>query len=116
VEALAASKPGTAWLLKLKEDGKMPDALVAETGRLLRNSPFQGQRNKAMILFPPPGKLDIKKLPPIASLARRTGNADKGRQILSASAKNEAQCLKCHTVRGIGGQVRPDLSMIGKKA
>ena len=29
VEALAATRPGTDWLLKLKEDGKMPEAIVA---------------------------------------------------------------------------------------
>ncbi len=49
-------------------------------------------------------------------LAKRHGNAENGRRILAASLKNEAQCLKCHTVRGVGGQVGPDLSMIGKKA
>jgi putative heme-binding domain-containing protein len=69
-----------------------------------------------MLLFPPPGKLDPKKFPAIAVLAKRQGDAEKGRKLLAATLTNEAQCLKCHTVRGVGGQVGPDLSMIGKKA
>ena len=49
-------------------------------------------------------------------LATRKGDAGRGKQLLAASVKGELQCLKCHTVRGVGGQVGPDLSMIGKKA
>lgn len=113
--ALAGSRSGTDWLLQLKERDELPAALAAETGRLLRNSPFQGQRNKALLLFPAPGKLDPKKLPPIAELAKRPGNANRGRDILAKSATNEVQCLKCHRVRGQGGSIGPDLSMIGKK-
>jgi putative heme-binding domain-containing protein len=93
----------------------MPEAITADAGRLLRNSPFQGERNKAMLLFPAPGKLDPKKLPAPAELAKRTGNAANGQKVMAASLTGEAQCLKCHTVRGTGGQIGPDLSMIGKK-
>ena len=35
--------------------------------------------------------------------------------MLAKSLTGEAQCLKCHTVRGTGGSIGPDLSMIGKK-
>lgn len=115
VAALAGTRPGTDWLLKLKEDGKMPEAVAADAGRLLRNSPFQGQRNKALLLFPAPGKIDLAKLPPISELAKRTGNADRGREIMAKSLTGEAQCLKCHTINGTGGQIGPDLSLIGKK-
>ncbi|MBO0698178.1 MAG: c-type cytochrome [Zavarzinella sp.] len=114
--ALAGSRTGTGWLLQLKEQGKMPATLVADAGRLLRNSPFQGERNKAMLLFPAAGKLDPKRLPPPAELARRTGNAKRGEAVFQASLKGEAQCLRCHMVRGVGGNIGPDLSMIGKKA
>lgn len=116
LESLAGSRTGTGWLLKLKESGQFPDALVNSAGRLLRNSPFQGERNKAMILFPAPGKLDPKKLPPISELVKRTGNAENGKAILAKSITSEVQCLKCHMVRGQGGQIGPDLSMIGRKA
>ena len=115
VSALAGTRAGTNWLLQQKEQSKLPADLVADAGRLLRNSPFQGERNKAMLLFPAPGKLNVKALPSPAILAKRKGNAETGKAIMARSTTNEAQCLKCHTVRGIGGQIGPDLSMIGKK-
>ena len=68
-----------------------------------------------MLLFPPPGKLDPKKLPAVAELAKRKGNAELGKAVMAKSLTGEAQCLKCHTVRGTGGSIGPDLSMIGKK-
>ena len=55
-------------------------------------------------------------LPSIAVLATRKGDAGRGKALLAASFKGETQCLKCHTVRGTGGSIGPDLSMIGKKA
>ena len=116
LSGLAGSQAGTQWLLDTAEKKQFPEALVADAGRLLRNSPFQGERNKAMLLFPAPGKLDPKKLPAPAVLAKRTGDAKRGEAILAASLKGEAQCLRCHTVRGVGGNIGPDQSMIGKKA
>ena len=116
LSALAGNRSGTQWLLEIAEKKEMPATLVADAGRLLRNSPFQGERNKALLLFPAPGKLDPKKLPPISELVKRTGNAARGEAVLKASLRSEAQCLRCHTVRGVGGNIGPDQSMIGKKA
>ena len=115
LQALAGTRAGTTWLLQLREKGQMAPGLVADAGRLLRNSPFQGERNKAFVLFPAAGKLDPKKLPSPADLARKIGNPDNGKAILAKSAVSEAQCLKCHMVRGGGGQIGPDLSVVGKK-
>ncbi|QDU19311.1 PVC-type heme-binding CxxCH protein [Urbifossiella limnaea] len=114
--ALAGTRAGTVWLLDQHAAKKLPAPLVAEAGQLLRNSPFQGERNRAMVLFPAPGRLDLKNLPPMATLVARTGDAARGKAVWDASLTGAAQCAKCHTVRGVGGQVGPDLSMIGKKA
>ena len=116
IEAMTASNAGSKWLIEAKAKDVIPADLVAVTGRFLRNSPFQAIRNQAVIAYPAPGKIDPKKLPSIAELAQRKGDVNRGKQILLASSKSEVQCMKCHMVQGQGGQIGPDLSMIGKKA
>lgn len=116
LRALAGTRAGTGWLLRLKEEGKFPPDLLAQAGPLLRNSPFQGERNKAMQLFLVTGTLDPKSLPPAAELAKKPGDPARGKALLLKSKANEVQCLKCHLVKGEGGQIGPDLSLIGKKA
>ncbi|MEZ6141732.1 MAG: c-type cytochrome [Zavarzinella sp.] len=116
LNSLAAAYAGCEWLLDQQESGKLPKNLLADTGRLLRNNPYQGLRNRALTLFPAPGKLDPKKLPPISELVLKHGNATRGKEIFKQSLKGDAQCMRCHMVGGQGGQIGPDLSMIGKKA
>jgi putative membrane-bound dehydrogenase-like protein len=116
VAALAANRFGTIWLLDAHGKGELPKEVVAQAGQLVRNSPFQDLRNRALLAFPAAGKLDPKKLPPVAELARRQGDVARGKAVWNASLGGAAQCAKCHMVRGVGGQVGPDLSMIGKKA
>lgn len=116
LSALAGTRPGTQWLLKQHARKALPADLVADAGRLLRNSPYVDLRNKARIDFPPPRRLDPKKRPALAQLLGRAGDAGRGRKLLAASINNDMQCLKCHAIRGLGGQIGPDLSVIGKKA
>ncbi|HUR55343.1 MAG TPA: hypothetical protein VMZ71_14515, partial [Gemmataceae bacterium] len=116
VEALAANRAGTIWLLDAHAKKEIPDDLVAKVGQLVRNSPFQDLRNRALLAFPAANKLNPKNLPAIAELVKRTGNAERGKAVAAATVTGAAACMKCHTVRGVGGQIGPDLSMIGKKA
>ena len=116
LSALAGTRSGSQWLLTQHAQKKLPPDLVADAGRLLRNSSYIDLRNKATIAFPAPGKIDPKKLPSIEQLLSRKGNVQRGKQLLAASIKNDMLCLKCHSIRGIGGQIGPDLSVIGKKA
>src|SRR5262249_50292968 len=116
IPAVAASRRGSLWLLDLNDRNLLGENMKPDVGSLLRNSAYKDVRDKAVKAFPPPGKLDPKKLPSPSALANRKGNAKHGQELLAASVTSNLQCLKCHTVRGVGGQIGPDLSMIGKKA
>ncbi len=113
--ALSGSREGTEWLLDAGKKDQIPEGLRADAGRVLRNSPYPDLRNRALVDFPTV-KLDPKKLPRVADLVARTGDEARGKQLLAASGNNNMQCLKCHAVRGAGGAIGPDLSVIGKKA
>lgn len=112
---LAGNKSGSLWILDLKERGVLPEPLVADAARLMRLSPFQELKTRITRAFPPPGRLDPRKLPSLSDLVTHKGNAERGRQLMNATATNDMQCLKCHTIQGKGGAIGPDLSMIGKK-
>ena len=116
LSALAGTRYGSQWLLDRHARKALPADLDADAGRLLRNSPYVDLRNKALIAFPPPRRLDPQKLPSLAHLQARHGDPKRGKQLIAASIKNDMQCLKCHTIGGVGGQIGPDLSVIGKKA
>jgi putative heme-binding domain-containing protein len=115
VSALAGTRQGTEWLLNLADKGNLDDAIKPDTVRYLRNSIHVDLRNKALVMFPPI-KLDPKRRSDITAIAKRRGDAERGKALIAASAKNNMQCAKCHTIHGEGGKVGPDLSTIGKKA
>src|SRR5262249_6482689 len=114
--ALIGPREGSTWLMEVHEQKFLPDDLTPDLARLLRGSPFIDIRKKAFAAFPPPPPLDPKSLPSIQALLARKGNAERGKQLIAASIKSDAQCLKCHTIHGVGGQAGPDLSTIGSKA
>jgi putative heme-binding domain-containing protein len=48
-----------------------------------------------------------------AEILELAGDADRGRQVFDQSSAS--QCKNCHIVRGIGKDLGPDLTQIGKK-
>ncbi|MBM4070305.1 MAG: c-type cytochrome [Planctomycetes bacterium] len=111
----AGSKRGSTALLRGHSDKDIPGDLAADVARILRNSPFPDIKSQAQKVFPVP-KFDPKNLPSIPALLARKGSLNRGRDLMIASLKNDVACMKCHTIRGEGGQVGPDLSVIGSKA
>ncbi len=111
VKALGASNTGGSELLKFAEGNVLQGPLGPALAASLLNSSNPSIREAALKIFPsPPGK-NSAPLPPITDLAKRTGNADQGRIIFNTTGT----CNKCHQVNGIGVEIGPNLSEIGKK-
>lgn len=113
LESLIRSRQGNSWLLELHSKKELPESLVSETGRLLRNSPYIDLRNKALIAFPVSKKLNMASLPTPVMLAKKTGNPEQGKKLVLTH--QDLACIKCHGFQGVGGSIGPDLSMIGVK-
>jgi putative membrane-bound dehydrogenase-like protein len=116
VASLSGTKNGSQWLLEAHAKMNLAPDLIPDLSRLLRASAFPEVKKEAAVVFPAPPPLDPKSLPSIAALLTKKGNIYRGKDVIAASLKSDVQCLKCHTIHGVGGQVGPDLSTIGSKA
>lgn len=116
VAGLSSTNAGAMWLLKAYQSKTLAADLAPDLARLLRNSSFKDVKQQAGTILPAPPKLDPKKLPSIQALLTRKGNSERGQVVLAKTLKNDAACLKCHTINKIGGAVGPELSVIGSKA
>ena len=68
-------------------------------------------RKAAEELFPLPASRDSEPLPPLAELLNRKGDVAMGRIVFHSTGT----CTKCHVVNGLGREIGPNLSEIGKK-
>src|SRR5262245_49263883 len=112
VAALGRNAPGQKWLLATVEQGKLPDDCKFAAANALLSSPDEAIRTAAGRHLSLPATAGGEPLPPIAELARRSGDAARGRELFFGTT---ATCAKCHKVKGEGKDVGPDLSEIGTK-
>jgi putative membrane-bound dehydrogenase-like protein len=112
VKGLGNIRYGAQELAKLAatEGGVTPD--IKETvAATLHSVQWQDIKDQAVKLYPlPPGK-DAEPIPPLPELAKRNGDVANGRVLFNTIGT----CNKCHIVNGIGRDVGPNLSEIGKK-
>ncbi len=111
IRAIARTKGGAGQVMTKAEAGKLDEGLREAAAAALHSSPVEQIRLRADKLFPMQRSADAKPLPSIRLLARRTGDAQKGRIVFATTGT----CAKCHVVNGEGKEVGPNLSEIGAK-
>ncbi len=109
--SLARIRPGAEKLIAMARQDKLDDSLRSAAAFQLNTAPWKEVREAAAKLFPLPAARDAEKLPPIAELLRRRGDARRGRAVY----EREDTCIQCHIVAGKGKEVGPDLTEIGSK-
>jgi putative heme-binding domain-containing protein len=109
--ALGRSRLGERYLLRVVEDGRLPADLNFTVANVLYTSTDDAIRAGVAKHLTLPATAGSKPLPPLAELAKRTGDAVRGQELF----KTTATCIKCHKTRGEGKEVGPDLSEIGTK-
>lgn len=111
VRAIAKTRPGAHALLDLAEKGKVDPQLSQTAAAAMSATIMKDVKERAAKLFPAPPTKNNKPLPPINVLAGMKGDVVDGRVMFHT----KGTCAKCHVVNGMGKEVGPDLSEIGKK-
>ncbi len=109
--ALGRSNSGARLLRELAEKNDYDERLRAAIASALHAAEDPAIRKIAASLFPLPAAKDSEPLPPLSELLNRKGNIDKGRIVFHSTGT----CTKCHVVNGLGREIGPNLSEIGKK-
>lgn len=111
VAALGKNLAGQQFLLGLVEKGTLPADLKFAAANVLLGSADEAIKTRAAKHLTLPATADSQPLPPVAMLARQTGDVARGQQVFATVGT----CVKCHKVKGEGKDVGPDLSEIGSK-
>lgn len=114
VERLTASTGGALWLLRAIDANKLDDRLRSTTIARAVTHPDANVRT-LFERFLPEGERPQRLGEAIRAdeILKLDANASRGREIFFQSTA--ARCKDCHTVRGEGGSLGPDLSQIGRK-
>lgn len=111
VRAIAKSRSGAHALLDLAEKANFHSQLKPTAAAAMSSTIMKDVKERAAKLFPAPPTKDNKPLPPINVLASMKGDTLDGRVMFNT----KGTCAKCHVVNGMGKEVGPNLSEIGKK-
>ncbi|WP_298869344.1 PVC-type heme-binding CxxCH protein [uncultured Gimesia sp.] len=111
VRAIAKSRKGAHALLDLAEKGPFESQLKPTTAAAMSSTIMKDVKERAAKLFPAPPTKDNKPVLPINVLAGMKGDPADGRVMFNT----KGTCAKCHVVNGMGKEVGPNLSEIGKK-
>ncbi len=111
VKALGQIPQGALELLASAKEGIIEEPLLQATASALHAATDEKVRQQAIELFPLPAAKDSEPLPPLTELLKREGNIAMGRIVFHSTGT----CTKCHIVNGLGREIGPNLSEIGKK-
>ncbi|MFN3161593.1 MAG: PVC-type heme-binding CxxCH protein [Rubinisphaera brasiliensis] len=111
VRAAGRTRPGLVRLAELAKEEKIDSSLVPTVAPTLHSAVYRDIKDTAQKLYPLPPAKDAEPIPPLSELAKKKGDEKKGRLVFHT----HGTCSKCHQVNGLGKEVGPDLSEIGKK-
>jgi putative membrane-bound dehydrogenase-like protein len=111
VRALGTSRNGAKALENMAQKNEYDATLKDSVAAALHGAQWQDVKEVAAKLFPSPPSKDNKPLAPLAELINRKGEVKAGRIVFHTTGT----CAQCHIVNGLGREVGPNLSEVGKK-
>ena len=108
---LARNADGGKLIVALAADDRFPKDLADAVVEPIHHNPDLSIRAMAGTYFPRK-TIGGETLPPVAELAKKPGNAARGRAVFFG---NTAACGRCHLFNGEGKDVGPDLTQIRTK-
>ena len=111
IRGLGNIRQGAEELNKLAQERKFDPALKDAFASTLASVQWNDIKQQAAKVFPAPPSKNNEPVPPLDQLVQRKGNVAEGRVVFNTTGT----CNKCHVVNGIGREIGPNLSEIGKK-
>lgn len=114
LSALCLQKEGAKRVLKALKSSPHKDVLelARQATIILKQTPWSQIRKGFEELVPDSAVARPEELPKQGELAKRKGDVEQGR---IAFRESRNTCVLCHRIEGLGKDVGPDLSEIGKK-
>jgi putative heme-binding domain-containing protein len=89
----------------------MPAREIAEHGLRIMNDTGRRDDSLARVLSPENAtKFSVQDTPQLVDEVRKAGNAERGEVVFK---RPELGCVTCHAVKGLGGNIGPDLGALG---